>query len=80
MNFREIFRNDALMYKVGYDDSGRGVMIVTVSTVGWYDLYFRLSDDEMAMVDEDRGALDDLAERFAVDKGVKVYADRLLKP
>lgn len=79
MPFRELYKNEDLMYRVGYDEQGRALMIVTVTSVGWYDLHFLLTNEEVAMVNRDRATLDDLAQRFAIDQGKKFYADRLLE-
>jgi hypothetical protein len=80
MRFRELYKNDDLMFCVGRDvDTGSGIMMVTITSVGWRDLYFSLTEEEMAEFESDVHALDDLAQRLAVDKGVKFYADRLIK-
>ncbi len=81
MRFRELYKNDDLMFRVGRDDdTGRGIIVVTIPSVGWYDLYFSLTEEEMEEIASNVHALDDLAQRLAIDKGRKFYADRLLKP
>jgi len=66
-------------YSVGVDDdSGQGVIEVIVTSLAWRSFRFRLSDEELAAVRADLHALDELAERLAIDKGQRFYADRLL--
>ena len=78
-NFQEQWVNKDEMYTVGYDSiSGQKIIAITISWMGWYDIYFRLTDDEFEWHKSDPDALNDLASRMAVDKGKKFYSDRLL--
>lgn len=78
MTLKELFVSPNY-YRVGIDETGNGVIAVTITAVAWYEIYFRLTDDELASVKTDPRALDDLAKRLAVDKGKRLYADRLLE-
>jgi hypothetical protein len=81
MRFKEIHRDDDRYYAVGVDeDTGAPVIIVTITSMAWRDIPFRLTEEEMDDFRRDPHALDDLAERLAQDKGAKFYTDRLLKP
>ena len=80
MRFRETFKNVQLMYAVGIDEeTGENVIVVTVPSIGWSDFYFRLTNEEASSWKHDSHALDDLAERLAIDKGNRMYADRLIR-
>lgn len=80
MAIKWIHEDQERYYSVGIDDeSGRGVIEVVVTPLAWRTFRFRLGDDELAAVRADPHALDDLAERLAVDKGQRFYADRLLR-
>jgi hypothetical protein len=55
------------------------VIEVTITGTAWSDYYFRLTPEEFESFQQDAGALDDLADRMAYDKGSQFYADRLIK-
>jgi hypothetical protein len=79
IKFKELYKNERY-YSVGIDtETGEPVIEVTMTGIGWSDSYFRLTPEEFKSFQQDAGALDDLAERMAYDKGNQFYADRLLK-
>ena len=79
MALLELFVDRDRYYAVCVDQAtGDKVAVVTITAVGWYDLKFRLTDEEAGWLETDKAKLDDLMERFAYDKGAKFYRDRLL--
>jgi len=80
MKFKELYLSPKY-YVVGVgEETGAGVIAVTITSVAWREIYFRLTDEELASARADVHALDDLAERLAVDKGQRFDVDRLLAP
>lgn len=79
MKPKELFVNREKYYSVAIDeDTGQPLIIVTVTSIAWRDYTFRLTHEEFESFKKDQSSLDDLAERLALDKGQKYYADRLI--
>lgn len=78
MKFEELYTSPNY-YMVGVDkETGDGVIAVMITSVAWSELFFRLTAAEPFEAKSDVHALDDLAERLAIDQGRKFYADRLI--
>jgi len=78
-NFVQEFINENEYYALGYDKSdNKKVLAVTITWVAWYEVYFELTEDEYEWHKTNLSSLNDLAQRMAIDKGVKIYKDRLL--
>jgi len=60
-------------------DTGLKRLIVTIPSVGWKDIHFRITDDEYALARSKAETFYDLVDRLALDKGTHFYVDRLLK-
>lgn len=81
MTYRCLHVNPEHYYSVGEDEStGRPVMEVVITAVGWYSLYFWLTEEEMQAFRADPDALTDLSHRMAVDKGKHHFKNRLIQP
>jgi hypothetical protein len=59
--------------------TGERHVVITLTSVGWRDLRFRLLREEGEWADTDRASLNDLVERLVADKGGRFYADRLIQ-
>ena len=57
---------------------GKRVLVVTIPWIGWYDIYFELTEEEYGWVKEAPSALAALAEKMATDKGSVFFKKRLL--
>ena len=78
-NFVQTWVNRDQYYVVGYDKSNnKKVLAVTVTWIAWYEIYFRITEEEYEWHKSDLSALNDLAQRMSIDKGIKYYKDRLL--
>jgi hypothetical protein len=79
MTYKTLYTDVDHHYSIGIDvETGTHVMEVIITQVGWYALYFRLQADEVARFNQDPGALTELPQRFAQDKGKWHYRDRLI--
>ena len=80
MALREIFLDPERYYAVYVDEqTGEKVAVAIITAVGWYELKFRLTEEEFSWLETDKAQLDDLMARFAHDKGRKFYRDRLVR-
>lgn len=78
-NFKQTWVNQDEMYMVGFDKRTKEkVIVVTISWIAWYDIYFRITEQEYGWHTTNLEDLNDLASRMAVDKGNNFYKDRLL--
>jgi len=79
MQFKELYRSDRY-YSVGVDEeTGEPTSEVTTTGVAWVDYSLRITAEEFRQFQDNRKALDDLAERRTIDKGGRYYADRLVR-
>ncbi len=80
MRFKPLHIDSERYFVIGVDeDTGEGVVEIASIGVFGQSLFFRLTADELRSFHADPHSLDDLAERFAQDKGVRFYSDRLLR-
>lgn len=79
MALKEIYVDHERYYALcENEETGAKVAVVTITAAGWYDLKFRLTEEEFGWLTTDKPQLDDLIERFAHDKGAQYYRDRLV--
>jgi hypothetical protein len=73
-----LFHNQARLYEVLEDErAGKRYLSVVCGTIGWYDITVELTDSESADFDNDRLALDDLANR--IYRYPNQFADRWVR-
>lgn len=78
-DFAQEWINQDEYYRIGYDKSTRQkVIAVTITWICWYEIYFKLSNEEFEWHATQVERLNDLAQRLAIDKGHEYYKDRLL--
>ena len=78
-DFIQTWINQNEYYRVGYNKSTKDkIIVVTITWIAWYDIYFKLTDEEYEWHKNNISALTDLAQRMAIDKGENFYKDKLL--
>lgn len=78
-DFVKIWDKPDEFYMIGFNKlTNEKIIAVTISWIGLYEIYFKLTDEEYEWHKSNITALNDLAQRMAVDKGAKFYRDRLL--
>jgi hypothetical protein len=66
-------------YRIGYDKSSKqNIIAITITWICWYEIFFKLTNEEFEWHKTQIEKLNDLAHRMAVDKGNMFYKDRLL--
>lgn len=58
--------------------AGVAVLEVAIPWIAYYSVYFWLSADELQLFENDKPSFDNLAHAFTMDKGERLYRDRLL--
>lgn len=78
-NFVQEWINQDKYYRIGYDKlSNQKIIITTITWICWYEIYFKLTDEEFEWHKTQIEKLNDLAQRMAMDNGNKFYKERLL--
>ena len=70
--------NDLYYYIGSYKLDGCKVLSVTITWIMWYEVIFRITQEEYNWWDTDRLKLNDLAAQMAQDKGRYKFSERLL--
>jgi len=79
-HFKKKWVNSDALYMIGYNRRTKEkIIVVTIPWIAWYDVYFKLTEEEYEWHRTDLESLNDLAERLKVDKGCNFYKDRLLR-
>jgi hypothetical protein len=79
MQFERLYTSPENYYSVGIDrDSGQYMIEVVITWIAWYNIYFRLTPEEVAAFQVDREALTPLSYELASDKGESRFSDRLV--
>ena len=78
-DFVAVWTNENEYYRVGVDrKTGDKVIEIVITSIGWYSVFFKLTQEEFSWYQTNVDNLNDLARQFASDQGREFFADRLI--